>query len=318
MITRRDFSRLVLAGGASALTAPAFAKAPMADAQVAGIYRHAVGDIQVTALLDGYFPLPVEAFFNISEDNMAAVLQASAQQAPMPTAINAYVVNTAERTFLVDAGFGSVDAFGPDVGKTVANLRAAGIDPGQIDAVILTHAHLDHCEGLIDGDGAAVFPGAELIMAEAEHAFWTDDAILAQAPEAARPGFDSARRSIAPYADRTTLIGDSEIAPGIRFELSPGHTPGHGVLRIESGDQALTILADTLHNEAIHLAHPDAGFGFDVDPEAAAVSRRRQFDRASDEGTLTAGSHISFPSFGRIVRDGDAYAHVMAEWDTSL
>ncbi|MEM7488038.1 MAG: MBL fold metallo-hydrolase [Pseudomonadota bacterium] len=318
MLNRRDVSRLALASGVSALAAPVFARAPLAEAQVPGIYRHAVGDIQVTALLDGYFPLPLEAFSNVSDEDMAAVLAASAQSAPMPTAINAYVVNTAERTFLVDAGFGSVDAFGPDVGQTVANLRAAGIAPDQIDAVILTHAHLDHAEGLVDGSGAAVFPGAELIMAEAEHAFWTDDAILAQAPEGARPNFESARRSIAPYADRTTLIGDAEIAPGIRFELSPGHTPGHGILRIESGDQALTILADTLHNEAIHLAYPDAGFGFDVDPEAAAVSRRRQFDRAADEGTLTAGSHISFPSFGRIVRDGDAYAHVMAEWDPSL
>ncbi|MEM8850269.1 MAG: MBL fold metallo-hydrolase [Pseudomonadota bacterium] len=318
MLTRRDFSRLALAGGATALAGPTFAKAPFADGQVAGIYRHAVGDIQVTALLDGYFPLPVEAFFNVSEENMAAVLEASAQQAPLPTAINAYVINTADRTFLVDAGFGSVDAFGPDVGKTVANLQAAGIEPGQVDAVILTHAHLDHCEGLVDGTGAAVFPDAELIMAEAEHAFWTDDAILAQAPEGARPNFESARRSVAPYEGRTTLVGDADLAPGVRFELSPGHTPGHGVLRIESGDDALTILADSLHNEAIHLAYPDAGFGFDVDPAAAAVSRRRQFDRAADEGTLTAGSHISFPSFGRIVRDGDAYAHVMAEWDPSL
>ncbi|MEM8822987.1 MAG: MBL fold metallo-hydrolase [Pseudomonadota bacterium] len=318
MLTRRDFSRLALAGGATALAGPTLAKAPFADAQVAGIYRHAVGDIQVTALLDGYFPLPVEAFLNVSEEDMAAVLEASAQEAPMPTAINAYVVNTADRTFLVDAGFGSVDSFGPDVGKAIANLRASGIEPGQIDTLVLTHAHLDHCEGLIDGDGNAVFPTAELIMAEAEHAFWTDDAILAQAPESARPVFDSARRSIAPYADRLTLIGDADIAPGVRFELSPGHTPGHGVLRIESGDEALTILGDTLHNEAIHLAYPDAGFGFDVDSAAAAVSRRRQFDRAADEGTLTAGSHISFPSFGRIVRDGDAYAHVMSEWNPTL
>lgn len=318
MITRRDFSRLAIAGGVSALTGPAFAKAPFAEAQVAGVYRHNVGDIQVTALLDGYFPLPVEAFFNVSEENLAAVLEASAQQAPMPTAINAYLVNTADRTFLVDAGFGSIDAFGPNVGKTTQNLRAAGVEPDQIDAVILTHAHLDHCEGLIDGEGDAIFANAELIMAEAEQAFWTDDSMLAQAPESARPAFDSARRSIAPYADRTTLIGDADIAPGIRFELSAGHTPGHGVVRIESGDQALTILADSLHNEAIHLAYPDAGFGFDVDAEAAAISRRRQFDRAADEGTLTAGSHISFPSFGRIVRDGDAYAHVMAEWNPSL
>ena len=93
--------------------------------------------------------------------------------------------------------------FGPGLGNTLSNLSAAGIAPDQIDGVILTHADPDHAEGLLDAAGKALFPDAEIVVHEAEMAFWNDDAILAQAPDAAKGLFETTRRTLTPFADRT-------------------------------------------------------------------------------------------------------------------
>lgn len=318
MITRRAFSKLSLSAAGAALAGPALAKTPFADAQVPGVFRRNVGDIQITALLDGYADLNASMFSDLEPAEMADILAQSAQDEVMPTAVNAFVINTGDLTILVDAGMGPSQMLGPDLGNVAANLAAAGIAPTDIDAIILTHAHPDHDGGLLNAEGAASFETAELIMAEPEHAFWMDDGALAQAPEAMQGLFASARASLAPYAARTTLIGTGEVFPGVHFELSPGHTPGHGILRISSSDQQILMLADTLHNEAIHLLRPEAGFAFDTDPALAASSRQRLFDEAATDQIMMAATHLSFPSFGRIVRSGDAYRHVPAEWQFPL
>ncbi|MEO0390768.1 MAG: MBL fold metallo-hydrolase, partial [Pseudomonadota bacterium] len=96
--------------------------------------------------------------------------------------------------------------------------------------------------------------------------------------------------------------------------VSPGHTPGHSLLRIDGGDQQLMMVADTMHSADLHLALPDTGFGFDTDPALAAASRRRLLDMAATDKMLIAGSHIHFPGFGRILRSGDAYRFAPATW----
>ena len=130
-----------------------------------------------------------------------------------------------------------------------------------------------------------------------------------------QPLFDMAQAALAPYADRLTLVeNNAEVAPGLRLELSPGHTPGHSLLHLDGGDRELLFVADTVHNAELHTALPQTGFAFDGDPSEAAASRLRVFDRAATDKILIAGAHIHFPGFGRFVKAGDAYRYLQSTW----
>jgi glyoxylase-like metal-dependent hydrolase (beta-lactamase superfamily II) len=315
LISRRSLiaaSAALASVGASGI--PAFAKAPPAGRQVPGVFRRKVGSIEVTALSDGFGPIGLEAFPNLDAADALRLLEAVGQKTMPPTAINAFVVNTSAKTYLVDTGMGSNRAFGNTLGRMRANLAAAGIEPSQIDAVILTHAHPDHAEGLLTPEGKARFRNAEVFLHENEANFWLDEGTFSRAPEGAKPFFLSARNALRPYANRTRKVKEGELAPGLFLQLAAGHTPGHAVIRVSSGKDQLLMAGDTLHNALIHTLRPETVFAFDIDGKQAAESRKRIFDMVATDGIPIAATHVPFPGFGRIIRDGQAYRYVPDQW----
>lgn len=317
MIDRRHFLAAA-AAAAFAPALPALARAPLTGAQVPGIYRRKLGDLEITALLDGYVPLGAQSFAGPEPTTVRQLIAGAGLDESLPTSVNAFVVNSKDRTYLVDTGSGAWNAMGNTMGRAESNLRAAGIEPTQIDAIILTHAHPDHHEGLLTAEKTARFPNAELIIHEAEHAFWHDDGILSQAPAEVKPFFASARGALAPYASRTRKVKAGEVAPGLTLEHAPGHTPGHSILRLSSGNQQLLLVGDSIHNVVLQTVQPEITFTFDADAKQAVASRRRVLDMAAADKLVISGAHIPFPGFGKVSKDGNGYRFATAEWSYTL
>jgi len=261
-----------------------------------------IGEARVTVLTDGATTFPPETFPGTDPARIQALLTDQGQSG-IATNFNAVLIRTGGRTVLCDAG--PRDLFGPACGKLPEALAEAGVAPGDIDTLFVTHLHPDHAAGLITGAGAAVFPNAELVLTQGDHGFWSDpgqtDALPGGGPDWAR----LARAVIAAYADRLRLIGpEGQIAPGLTALPLPGHTPGHGGWRLASGAAQLVHVGDIVHAPALQIADPDISVAFDLDPDTARATRKRMLDMLAAEGALFTGGHFLHPAFHGIERTG--------------
>lgn len=284
----------------------AHAEAPQVKTQAPGFYRMALGQFEITALYDGYVDLDPKLLKNASQRDIQRLLAQRFQEGPkMQTAVNGYVINTGSKLVLVDAG--AAKAFGPSLGYIVDNLKAAGYEPGQIDAVLLTHLHGDHVNGLVGADGKPVFPKATVYADKADADFWLADGALEKAPDDAKPFFQMAQAATAPYRAENrfkTLTDGEEVVPGIKALAEYGHTPGHSGYLAESAGKQLLIWGDIVHNAAVQFAKPGIAIEFDVDSKKAVSTRESIFKRAARDKLLVAGMHLPFPGIGHVRRAG--------------
>nr|WP_245259332.1 MBL fold metallo-hydrolase [Methylobacterium sp. 77] len=227
--------------------------------------------------------------------------------------MNAYLIEApGSKPILIDSGMGH---FGGDtLGRVPEALAVAGVAPEDIGTVLLTHLHPDHAGGLIHDDGSAAYPNAELVLHEAESAYWLAEDAVSRAPEGARPYFRNAQKAVAPYSGRVRTMTSEEVLPGITAVPLPGHTPGHTGFRIVSGSASLLMWADIIHLPAIQFKRPEASLVFDVDSDRASSVRKRMLDEVSSEKTFVTGGHLEFPALGYVARAGAAYSFVPELW----
>src|SRR4030095_3622324 len=207
----------------------AHAKAPFAKDQAPYFYRFAHGNMQATIVSDGTLPLgePSGSFRGATKDEIGKMLTDNfLSSANVVLEQNVLVLNTGDKLVLFDTGMGSSTMFGPTTGKLLASLKAAGIDPKDIDAVVATHAHCDHVWGIMGDDGKPNFPNAQIYISQAAFDFWTDEAKLAMKdPAYMKPFVEGARKNLLPNRDRLVFIKDGqEFLPGIQAMSAPGHT----------------------------------------------------------------------------------------------
>jgi glyoxylase-like metal-dependent hydrolase (beta-lactamase superfamily II) len=285
--------------------------------QIPGLYHRRIGDIIVTAVSDGYLDGNLEVMRNVDLDKAHAILAAAFRPARR-TSVNTFLIYSKGRLALVDSGSG--DYLQPTAGWVIRNLKAAGVDPAQIDTVLLTHMHPDHSAGLTDmKTGKLFYPNAELVMHENEPKHWFDDAEMAKGGEREKKlYFQAGREQVAPYKSRWKLFTGGEVFPGVTAIPSVGHTPGHTGYLIASGNEQLMIWGDTVHVPEVQAAIPEAGMGFDTDLAAAAAARKRMFDRVATDKVLIAGMHLHFPSFCHLAREGNAYRIYPEAWVQGL
>ena len=224
--------------------------------------------------------------------------------------VQAFVVDTGTRKIVVDTCIGNDKETGVppwDNMQTsfLEDLTAAGYPPEDIDTVMCTHLHVDHVgwnTKLVDGKWVPTFPNARYLAARTEWEFWSehDD----------EHGFDLVRKqSIQPIvdADLMDLVEwDHEIAREVHLEPTPGHTPGHVSVVIESkGDKAI-ITGDCIHHP-VQLTRPEWCSSADNDPQAGLLTRKKLIEKYVNSGTVFIGSHFPPPTGGQIrPLDGEA------------
>lgn len=270
-----------------------------------------VGNVAITALSDGYFEVPIEQFVTgIPVSDIESARKLAHREKNSRIDINAYLVRNGDKSpILVDAGAGK--GLVPTAGRLLDTLRAIGVLAEDIRTVLLTHLHGDHCGGLVDENGRASFPNAEVYIASSEHGYWLGDSRT--------PGLDQGaaalvRAALDPYTSRLRLIEEGEIIPGIHAMSLPGHTPGHTGFQVGNVKQSVFICGDILNVPAVQSMFPNAGVVTDVSPTLAAETRNTFLTRATKENLLVAGMHTEFPGVVQVVAVEDGFRIVPALW----
>jgi glyoxylase-like metal-dependent hydrolase (beta-lactamase superfamily II) len=298
------------------------AAAPAVGKQNAGFYRYKIGDFEVTQLADGARTFPMPDTFVVNQKKEDALAAAEAGYMPkgqVTVPFNPMVVNTGSKLVVIDTGngLGAFEQSKGVVGQMNANMTAAGIDPNNVDIVVVSHFHGDHMNGLKKADGSPVYPKAEIMVPAAEHAFWSDEANASKANGFNKPNFPNVKKAF-DGLKVTQFEAGKDIAPGITSIATPGHTPGHTAFAIQSGSGKLLIQGDVTNIPALFVRNPDWHVVFDNDPAMAQATRHKFYDMAAAEKTLVAGYHFSFPSVGYIEKDGKGYRLVPVAWQPTI
>lgn len=264
-------------------------------------------------LSDGPLRLwPVGDIYNsLDAGTIAATLDAVCEPpGPVRSEQNCVLLDLGGRLVLIDNGMGTSAAFGPEAGRLPRSLDEAGLRAEDIDALVLTHGHPDHCWGTVRPDGTPWFPNAAVYISETELAWW--DARADDGSMAAR-GFHA---QIGPVRDRLVTVRDGQhILSGLHALATPGHTPGHLSFIIDGSDRdgsgELACLAgDVLFHHALSFAHPRAGTAYDEDREHAAATRQRLLATLAELRMRVLGYHLPWPGIGRVLPAGDAFRYV--------
>jgi len=182
----------------------------------------------------------------------------------------------------------------------MASLLAAGATPEDVDYVMCTHLHPDHVgwnTQLVDGRWVPTFPNAKYLLPDADNSHY-----------AAREGA-TYRESVLPVieAGQAELVGpEHKLGECISLIDTPGHSPGHVSIHIQSAGAKAIITGDAIHLSA-QCWNPEWGFCYDEDADLARASRRKLLELASETQCRVLGTHFYLPSIGRVKAQGDAF-----------
>jgi glyoxylase-like metal-dependent hydrolase (beta-lactamase superfamily II) len=313
-VSRRSLLALGAGLGASAaLGGPALARAPKVGTQPSYFYRFGLGSAEVTVVSDGPLPLgpPKGTFVGVPDDEVKKMLTDNFLS-PDNVVVeqNSPIVNMGDKLVLFDTGMGTSKAFGPTTGRQQKSMAEAGIKPEDIDAVVFSHAHIDHIGGVVDASGKVLFPNAQFYIAQSDFDYWTDEKKM-DGP--LKDFVIHARKNLLPVRDRLVFFKDGqEFLPGIQAMAAPGHTVGHTMFMVTSDGKSFAFLGDLTHHAILLLEKPRMEFSYDTDPKQAANTRVKMLDMVAANKIPVISYHFAWPGFGHVVKTGEGF-HYIAE-----
>jgi glyoxylase-like metal-dependent hydrolase (beta-lactamase superfamily II) len=256
-----------------------------------GIFSMKVGQIEVFMLVEGQRAGNTGILVGVDQETLAQYIPENG----FTQSTNAFLIKTPGKIILVDTGTGAN-------GIILEKMQKLGVEPEQVDAILITHLHGDHF-GSLQKDGEAVFTNARIYLASKEQEYYTKTNVN-----------QGAVAALAPYSDRITAFNPGslsfplrELLPGISAIANYGHTPGHTVFLVENGRDKLIIAGDFLHIAPVQSPVPDISASYDTDPKAAASSRRKILDYAAKNKIPIGGMHIAYPGIGAVEAAGNGY-----------
>ena len=274
--------------------------------------RRRVGNMEVLSLTDVVAPFPLpsgQAFPTVSEEEWQRLHGLYPETFAGPDALSVRIgcslVRTPEHTILVDSGVGpSGTTFSRLLrtgGRLPERLRAAGVAEDDVDVVFLTHLHADHVGWNVrEEDGHPTFPNARYVAAEAD---WR---MCQRRLEDDPQGAAYVSENVIPLHEqgRLELFDDRafDLAEGVRAVPTPGHTPGHTSVTVESGSGGRVWLLGDVVAHPLQVTNPVHSYVFDLDTDLATETRSRVLEEAEAEGAVVDASHFPEPGFGRLVR----------------
>lgn len=286
---RTDTALAIMLAASLAACSPAAeeeAAPPAIDAFRAGenVAPFTIGALHAAALRDA-------AFSPVNDNTTLAINQSKADVDALLTAaglatdvlqlsVQPLIVRTADRVLLFDTGNGPSAMLS-------ASMATAGVAPGELTDIFISHSHGDHVNGLVGTDGALAFPNAAIHISVNE---WT--AMQANTPLA------SLVAAVTPRV--ATFEPGADLVPGtVQAVDIQGHTPGHSGYLITSGEASLLYIGDTMHHSVISVQRPDWTIAFDGDAPLAQESRKAVLASAATSGQRVYAVHFPFPGLGK-------------------
>lgn len=231
--------------------------------------------------------------------------------------VHSLIVDTPGATLIVDTCIGNgrdrdpFEVMSQLSTSYLEDMKGAGYDPDGIDYVLCTHLHLDHVgwnTQLVDGKYVPTFPNASYLMDQKELDLFgnIDENTEEDFFKIQRRVFEDSMQPVIDAGLTKPVQGPTDVCDGVRLIATPGHTPGHCSVIVESKGESAMITGDFVHHP-IQFHDPGLASPFDIDNDAAIATRRRVFGEYADTPTLIIGTHFAGPTAGKLVRDGDGY-----------
>ena len=222
--------------------------------------------------------------------------------------IQSYVIKTSHHTILVDTCVGNHKSrparpsWHMQNSPFIEELASVGVHPEEVDIVLCTHLHVDHVgwnTKLLDGRWVPAFPNAKYIVSRNEFELWAARYEKGETVPVPLVYEDSVLPIV--EAGQAIIVEDThQIDDGMWLEPAPGHTPGHVMLNLKSGEETALMSGDVIHHP-LQLIRPEWSSRACEDPHLSAVSRTKMLERVADTNTLLCPAHFGSPTMGHVI-----------------